>query len=129
MLTRSKIRKEDWDFINEICRLNEEGKHKCCKFKHPQSKKAKNNALLKDIPKRIYAFMFESIYATLVREAATKTRRGFDPSGMDADGCRQMKILVKHLLKLQRNFPLKINLSQLKRFWPVDLYLLIKTMA
>lgn len=30
MLKRSEIKKEDWNFINEICRLNEEGKRKCC---------------------------------------------------------------------------------------------------
>ena len=56
------------------------------KLKHPQPKKGDKNALLSDISEKIHAVKFESIDVEIVRQDATKTMGGSDPSGMDSNG-------------------------------------------
>ena len=74
---------------NGILPLNNETL-KQLKLKHPQPKKADKTILLPDTPERIHPVRFELIDADLIKKAATKTRGGSGPSGMDADGWRRI---------------------------------------
>ena len=60
------------------------------KQKHPQASEAAEDVLLPDEPEVIHAIKFENIDAETVRKAATRTRGGSGPSGMDADGWRRL---------------------------------------
>ena len=110
---------------NGILPLNHETL-KQLKFKHPQPKKTDKTILLPDIPERIHPVRFELIDADLIKKAATKTRGGSGPSGIDADGCRRILLskyfdesfsdLCKTLANVAKKLSTKINLYHLKPF-------------
>ena len=57
--------------------------------KHPEAKEPPENALLTDKEKPVHPIKFEMIDAEMVRKAASRTKGGAGPSGLDANGwCR-----------------------------------------
>ena len=60
------------------------------KLKHPEGKQASQEILLTDTPETIHPIKFESIDVEKIQKAAVKTQGGSGPSGMDADGWKQI---------------------------------------
>ena len=84
---------------NGIIPLNEETLSKL-REKHPKSKIADKDVLLTDIPIEVHPIRFEEIDAEMIRNAATKTKGGSGPSGLDGEGWRRLlyrSSLVKNL--------------------------------
>ena len=60
------------------------------KIKHPEGKDASPDVLLHGPIKRIHPVAYEDIDESLILKAATQTKGGSGPSGMDADGWRRI---------------------------------------
>ena len=60
------------------------------KLKHPDPKDVHESVMLSDVPERIRPVKFEVIDAEMIRKAAMKTKGGFGPSGLDADGWKRI---------------------------------------
>ena len=60
------------------------------RLKHHGPKDAHKSVMLPDIPERMHPVKFEVINAEMIRKAAMKTRGRSGPSGLDADGWKQI---------------------------------------
>ena len=56
------------------------------KLKHPEGKEISDDVMLNGPLQRIHSIAYESIDENLVLKAATATKGGSGPSGLDADG-------------------------------------------
>ena len=59
-------------------------------LKHPERKETSQEILVKDTPETIHPIKFERIDVEKIQKAAVKTQGGSGPSGMDADGGKQI---------------------------------------
>ena len=60
------------------------------KLKHPEGKEISDDVMLNGPLQRIHSIAYESIDENLVLKAATATKGGSGPSGLDADGWRRI---------------------------------------
>ena len=74
---------------NGILPLNEETLQ-MIKLKHPEAKEVSDDVILNGPLQQIYAIAYENIDETLVLKAATATKGGSGPSGLDAEGWRKI---------------------------------------
>ena len=62
-------------------------------IKHPDNRDASENVLLNGPIKEIYPIVFDATDEEMVLRTASITKGGLGPSGLDADGWRQMLTL------------------------------------
>ena len=58
-------------------------------LKHPEAQQAHYEAILKSPKRKTHSIVYENIY-----EAATKTKGGCGPSGLDADNLRRILVSI-----------------------------------
>ena len=74
---------------NGILPLNEETIRQL-REKHPTSKEASSDILLRDKPTKVHPVRYEEITPDLIRQSALKTKGGSGPSGLDGDGWKRV---------------------------------------